>query len=393
MKICIVSVEYPPTMGGSGVYAYNLAVQLKNLGHDIFVITRRLLGQKKIEIIEGIKIYRILWIPIPMLYIPLFSILSFKFLIKLHRKQKFDIIHGNWNCDWFYKKDYLKTPLVSTMHGTWIGEYKSVLYQPLKYYGINDLAIRIFGKFFGKIDKKTGEKTDKLIVVSNFSKNEVIKYYNIPEDKISVISNGVDLSLFHFNKKEDNLNKKKGTSEFLMLFVGRLVARKAPQILINSFYLVKKELSNIKLIIVGSGPLKKILLKKIRKLNLEENILILSNISFKKLASIYSISNLFILHSYYEAQGIVLLEAMASGVPIIATNVGGVPETTPEGICAKLIEPGNSKLLAKEIINLIHDKKLRKKLRENGLDRIKNSYDWSNLVIKVEKEYRNLLKK
>jgi len=393
LKICLVSVEYPPTMGGSGVYAYNLAVNLVKLGHEVHVITRKLLGSKSYEIQEGVKIHRINWIPIPMFYIPFFSILSFKYVLKLHKKEKFDIIHGNWNCDLFYNKKYFGVPLISTMHGTWIGEYNSVLYQPLKYYGINDLSIRAFGKFFGKIDKKVAQKTDRLIVVSKFSKKEVLKYYKIPESKIEVISNGVDRTIFNKEKKDMHLYRIINPNNYpLLLYVGRLVARKAPQVLIDAIAIVRKEVPDIELIIVGAGPLRNSLLKKIHELGLEENIKIYSNISFDTLSKIYAISDIFVLHSYYEAQGIVLLEAMASGLPIVATAVGGVPETALKDICGKLVPPGNPEKLAEAIIELIENEELRKKYGKNGFERVKKYYDWAYLAQKMESLYKEMIK-
>ena len=324
-----------------------------------------------------------------MLYMPFFSIFAFKKALQLHWKEKFDLIHGNWNCDWFFKKKYFNVPIISTMHGTWIGEYNGVLSQPLKYSRLNDLFIRIFGKIFGRIDKKVAKKTDKLIVVSQFSKKEVLKYYKIPEDKIIVIPNGVDNKIFSIQNRKQKLKKK----TFNLLFVGRLVARKAPQYLIEALPLIIKEIPNVKLIIIGSGPLKGVLLKRIKQLGLTGKVSIFSGVPINILAKIYAISDLFIFHSFYEAQGIVLLEAMSSGVPIIGTKIGGIPDTIIHNKCGMLIKPGDPKSISNAVINLYKNKSKMDKFVKNGLERIEKNYLWHNLAKKIEKIYLEQISK
>ena len=121
-----------------------------------------------------------------------------------------------------------------------------------------------------------------------------------------------------------------------------------------------------------------------------DGVTIKENVPFDELIKIYANADIFVLPSYYEAQGIVLLEAMASGLPCVATNIGGIPETVIDGKNGILVEPRNPMKLAQAILTLAEDEDLRLKYGRMGRKRVVEEYDWRKIASKTEKVYRRV---
>ncbi|MEM5782075.1 MAG: glycosyltransferase [Candidatus Aenigmatarchaeota archaeon] len=197
--------------------------------------------------------------------------------------------------------------------------------------------------------------------------------------KFAVIPCTVDLAEMEKNKinenektkfkKELNLENRK-----IILFVGRFIYYKGLEYLIRAFRLVKEKAEDTFLILVGKGPLEKIIFEEANINNLQEDkdFIILRDVDDKQLSKIYQISDLFVLPSIYrsEAFGIVLLEAMAYQVPIVTTSISGTKEVAEE--VGLIVEPKNHEKLAEAILLLLNDDKLKEKFRINANKKIKN---------------------
>lgn len=151
-----------------------------------------------------------------------------------------------------------------------------------------------------------------------------------------------------------------------------------------------KKIPNISLIIIGEGPTKKHIGELIKYLRIEEKVLLPGFISNKDLPFYYRICDLFVLPSIEEAQGIVLLEAMASGVPIVAMNQGGVPEVVNSDF-GILVEENNSYKLFEAMYNILTDdicsrKKMKILARKTAVDK----YSWKNIAITTKKIYNTI---
>ena len=245
---------------------------------------------------------------------------------------------------------------------------------------IHDLAFLRYPNWFSKkfyiyyrfLIPKIVKNGKKIITVSNFSKKEIISLLGIDEKKIEIIYNGIS-SNFNYNPK---IYKKN-----YILAVSSLDPRKNFKNLILSFG--KINLKNYKLVIVGSenkvfsNTEIKNLMKKI------QNVEFTGYVSDKKLVKLYQEAKIFVYPSLYEGFGIPPLEAMASGTPVISSNVASLPEVC--GDAAYYVNPYDVNDIAKGIETVLKDKKLQKELIQKGLERIK-LYNWeksANKLIKI----------
>ncbi len=199
-----------------------------------------------------------------------------------------------------------------------------------------------------------------------------------------VVPVGVDLERFTHPAKNIMLKQRYARKgENLILTVCRLEPRKDIPTLIDAAKIVSKANSGINFIIVGNGIKRHEIEERITASNLER-VFLTGQVSDEQLPSYYKIADLFVLPTLYEGFGIVLLEAMASGLPIISTTAQAVPEVV--GDAGILVLPKNPELLAEEILRVIGDKDLRKSLSESGLERVKR-YSWNNLIVEYERAY------
>lgn len=229
------------------------------------------------------------------------------------------------------------------------------------------------------LKKSSLKKVNQVIAVSNSNKELIMKLYPELEEKITTVHNGIDLEAFdretgHFASQERarirNSFFSAATDDFIILSIATLHPRKGLKYLIESMKEVTAKEPKVKLAIAGDGPQKKALLKQIKKLDLENNVLLLGNID--NIPKILKSSDLFVLPSIKEAFGLVLLEAMAAELPIIATAVGGIPEIIHPHKNGELVEPANSKELAAKILELVNNRALAHKLAFVGHHEVKN---------------------
>ena len=200
------------------------------------------------------------------------------------------------------------------------------------------------------------------------------------KEKFQVIPFGVDTNFF----KPLNVNKDKNT--FKILAVGYLIERKGFEYLIKAMKDVLKEHENVTLRIVGSGPLEKKLKELIEDLRLQKNVEILKNVSDEDLLRLYNSSDLFVLPSVVDSQGnteglgVVLLEAMACGLPVIGSNIGGIPDIIQDGETGLLVPEKDVNELSKSIVSLIEDEDLRERIAFNGYNMVREKFSWEKVA-------------
>ena len=209
--------------------------------------------------------------------------------------------------------------------------------------------------------------------------------------KYSIIHNSIDTE--KFKPIKTNLRKRLSLENKKILFsLGLLVEKKGFPYLIRALPEILKKHKNTVLLIGGSEKEEQNLKDLVKELNLEKEVKFLGTISADKTAAFYNICDIFVLPSIIDSKGetetlgVVLLEALACGKPVIATNVGGIPDVVTNDV-GVLIEQKNSKQLEKAIINLLSKPKHYKKCRE----RIKNNFSDNQVFIKMNKVYEKIL--
>lgn len=381
-KICLVTHFFPPHIGGIEKVAEEQCKRLSKLGYQISVLTSKTKNQSE-RCIEGIRVvpYPVIGlaerfgIPYP---IPLFK--AYKIFTEVIRDC--DIVHAHGHP---YISSYLafkiaqkyERPLILTQHNTFIDFQSSlnILEQ------FNDWVV----------GSEVLKDADKVITVSKKTREYVLKL-GADRSKISVIYNGVDQNFFcPINK--DRSRKKLGLpkNKIIILTVRRLVYKNGLDTLIESASLLIREYRNLLFIVIGNGPDRNIIAKRIKQLGINSNIRLTGFVPEEALPLYYNAADYFVLPSSSgEGLPMVLLEAMACGLPVIATTVGGTPEIIRDMINGALVPPRNQEALTQAISKLISLKKESQAIGIENRKIVEATLTWDKNVrrlIEIYEEY------
>jgi glycosyltransferase involved in cell wall biosynthesis len=237
---------------------------------------------------------------------------------------------------------------------------------------------------------KTVRNVDRIITCSACSFRDIVKYLHVPPEKITIISNGVDERFKPLNEEQKiEVKKKYGINAPYILSVG-IDPRKNILNLLKAYYLLKKKGIGYKLVIVGAYA--KVarnmhLFQVVERLNLQKDVIITGYVPDNDLPKLYGAANLFVYPSLYEGFGIPPLEAMACGVPVIASNTSSLPEVI--GDAGIMVNPYNVEELAKKMYEVLNDQVLREFLIKKGLIRSK-MFSWENCAKETLRVYEEV---
>lgn len=361
MKLAVVSSEYPPYhWGGVGSATSALANQLALRGHEVHVFTRRH-GLAPVKNAPGVTVHMVPWFKFPMAFA-----LSFgkNAVPAVNSVGGFDavIIFGNMTL--LRKEDYaaLKFPVLTKMCGTWLGERSTLKFGDISLFsvsGINDLSVLYLSKRYDKYEDCALLYSDAVITDCQ---NEVEAINRRMEGAIPSLGPATektpplewpeplkegfmgkrglafkqvgmsDMSNFSPAKRNLEVRRKFAKDEErILLFVGRLAARKNVMEAARIFQKYQKKHPTDKLMFIGKGNQEGRLRGFARKNGLEGRMRILQDLSFDELSVHYANADTFIFPSMWEGFGVVILEALASGLPVVSRPVGGAPEAVLPG--------------------------------------------------------------
>jgi len=368
MKIAMIMSNPFPPREGIGFYVYNLSKKLIENGHTVSVITRGNHLFLEDYMFEEINIIKPKYFPI------------YPFHVQIHKRYIEKTIENlSIDFDLFHIHSPLAPvvcnkgiPIVSTIHTSLLEDIKHYQISNLKTFS-SKLLTHFSSKFF---IQELMNKSKITTTVSTGVANELKKYYNVR--KIVVAGNGVDeKKFFPINKKDNNY----------MLYVGRLDYRKGVLDLIEASKLLNTE---IKIIIVGEGPLKQLIEEKIRN-NEINNIVLKGHLSGQELVEIYQNALIFIFPSHYEGLPTVLLEAMASGLPVVTTDIPAHKDLIKNMHNGLFFRKGSPKDMSDKIRILLENDKLRTKISENARHTIERKFTWDIVCKKFEDIYKDSL--
>lgn len=401
MKILFVT-DYPPEeiIGGSVRVLYEQCMRLANRNHDIHILTRRENFRNGFNIQKNITIHKYVTNSINHYSLFFSTFKNSRILFEdLTEKFKYDLINFHQP---FSAVGVLRSPKsfslkkIYTCHSLSFQEYRSrsrnsnlCLKYPL--YALNEYMRK-------KIENYVLEKSSKIIVLSEYTKNKLLLAHKIPAEKCVIAAGGVDLEKFcPSNNKIDLRIKLNIPKDKIILFTVRnLVNRMGLANLIIAIKYVVEESPDIHLILGGEGPLKKPLLSLTEKLGLKDYISFAGFIKEEQLPKYYQASDIFVLPTKeLEGFGLVTLEALASGLPVLGTSIGGTKEilrqlnsdfifkdTTPESISKMIIE--NYKLIKK-------NPQKWEKISYRCRTFIEHNYSWENNIDTIEELFTKSL--
>jgi len=365
MKISIFVSMFPPErLGGTEIATFNIAKYLSKK-HEVHVFTTLDEGLPKESSVEGFYVHRIPWPKIRYFGGLLFWIN----IARLLKKIKPDIIHaqniGNGKTIFLLNKIFRK-PIVIWARGS----DANFLFMHKK-----DWAL-----------KQALKNADAVISLTDDMEKKIREVCN---REIFVIPNGIDLNVFEGFSKEE-LRKKFGLSknEKTILYVGTLRPIKGLTYLIEAVKIINDK--NIKLLLVGRGEERKHLEKLVKKFKIENIVTFVGRVPNKEVFEYMAASDVLVLPSLSEGFPNVILEAMASGLPIVATKVGGVPKIVNNEVNGFLVDPKNPKQICEALLLLFKDKNLREKISKNNKMEAKK-YSWESAIDKLDKLYFKII--
>jgi glycogen synthase len=338
-----------------------------------------------------------------LLWIYYMNSLMFERASEILDKNSFDLIHAH---DWMVARAALKLknsfnlPLITTIHATEIGRASVSNRNRNDDDNNNEYALRAdYQRIICNIEYGLIKHSDRVICCSNYMLHHIHENFHIPANKIDVIPNAVDITQFNVTPKIHQIianlwqRYKISPKRKVILYVGRLVQQKGVHILLDAFEKLNREkIHNLSLIIVGEGPLKKSLLAAVNSRGLQENIHLIGFVDESTLLALYRSANICVIPSIYEPFGIVALEAMASGVPIVVSNVGGLSEIVENGITGLEFSAGDANSLVAAIRRLLEEPLLAESLTQRGYNSlVVRGYDWDLVAKKTIQIYNQAI--
>ncbi|NYZ79012.1 glycosyltransferase family 4 protein [Candidatus Micrarchaeota archaeon] len=365
MKILQTPARFYPHVGGVESYVYNLSRELVKIGHDLSVICANEPNAGD-EVVDGVKVKRLGYVG---------KIANTNITPKLPYaiwKEDFDVIHTHlptpWSADWSAVISKVKEkPLVLTYHNNIIGSGFASQ--------IANIYRRTMMKFvLGKADK---------IIVTNKKQLKFSPFLGGYAEKVKIIPPGVDTKKFKPLKVE-----KEENSVFFLSVLDRFHEYKGLEHLLRALKIVKNEINDVKLTVGGGGELTEHYKGIAHQLGLKDNVDFIGQIAESELVKQYNMSELFVLPSTSPAQegfGIVLLEAMACGVPVVTTDIVGMAEEIEKENAGIVITPTDAESLADAIVIGLENKKNGKNAR-----RLAERYNWRIIAKNISEVYSSI---
>lgn len=376
MKICILSIDFLPNIGGIASHVYELAKKLVKQNNEVFIITfRNKHYNKEYEEIDGIKIFRVYYPKIKYLGWIIYLIQALIKLKLLDYKKKIDIIHSHTLLpDSFLFFFFRKKCKIQTEHTSGFLE----LVEKNKY-------IKILSFLLNQAEFIIGPSEE---IVNNFIK------IGVDKSKTAFIPNGVDIKKFNPKIKGSKIRKKYSIrkNEKLILCPRRLEPKNGVIYLIKALPYIVKKIKNVKCIIVGGGfeEEKKKIIKEIKKNNISRYVIFAGLIPNYKMPEYYAASDIVVLPSLKEATSIAGLEAMATGKPLIGTNVGGIPYIIENKKTGLIVPPKNPKALAKAVVSVLNNKKKQVNIGICARKKVEDTFSWEIIAKKILKIYKQV---
>ena len=381
MKVVMLTWEFPPRIvGGIARHCYNLSKALAKKGVEVHVVTLEFPGAPYYEEIEGVHIHRIrleMGNPNFITWVLLFNHLMEKKVGMLRKSiGEFDIVHSH---DWLTTIAGINLKYNSP--STFILTLHSLEHGRSGLHTADSLTIDSI-EWWGTYEAKY------IISISGSLKNEIVDHFKVPAGKIFVIPNGIDIKKFDVKVDCERVRAKYGIGygEKLILAVGRLVWRKGFQYLIEAMPIILSKHPNAKLVIVGTGPMRGDLERKAFEVGCRGRIIFAGFLPDHELIALMKCADVLVIPSLYEPFGLVALEGMAAGVPVVVSKTGGLEQIVEHDKDGIWVYPGNPHSIAWGVDRILSDPEYAKWLVKNAREKVKQ-YDWDSIAEKTLKVY------
>lgn len=387
----MLSWEYPPRIvGGISPHVHDLSQELVKLGIEVHVITKATpQAPDEEERPAGVHVHRVHLDAEPDDFIDEIKLLNKA--TDLRCRQLLEDWRPGGQPTIFHAHDWLsleaarelkyeyQLPIVATIHATEEGRNNGI-HTPMQRY-IHEQEFWLTYEAW------------RVVVCSEFMRGQVMNSFNVPYDKVDVIFNGVDYKKFEFEWTEDERAEWRGRlalpDEQIVMYVGRFVREKGIQILLNSAGAVLAKHPKTKFVIVGGGHREKFE-KFIRWYGLQDKVLFTGFMANRSLHQLYRCADVAVFPSLYEPFGIVALEGMAAGAPVVVSDAGGLKEVVLHGATGTTSYAGNAESLAWAIMQVLENPVDSRKMVAKARERLATEFDWRFLAEQTKAVYERV---
>ena len=405
MKVLVtLSSAFPRWHNDSApVFVRDLCAVLAKRGVEIVVLAPHHPGAKRFEMVDGMRVHRFRYFfPsslerlcydggilanikksfLARLQLPLLVFAELFSLFAVASKEKPDLIHAHWILPQGFTaaivSKLLGIPFVVTAHAGDVFPLNKPLFRLLSRFSINAASA--------------------VTVNSRFTKAAVEK---LADKAARVIPMGVDLKLFSSSSASAAaaVRKKYSVNGKMLLFVGRLAEKKGVSYLVSAMKQIVKSYPDCKLVVVGDGPERAALVQQVQQLGLSGSVVFTGSISNSGLPPYYRAADVFVLPSIVDSKGdteglgVVLLEAIAAGAPVVASNVGGIPDVIINRKTGLLVEQKSPVHLVAAVTALLKSKSLSQKLSSAARKHIAEKYSWQKIANEFHEVFSTALSK
>lgn len=372
--VVMLSWEYPPHLvGGLARHVYALSRELVRQGVKVHVLTRSAPGLPAYGVEEGVHVTRVAPIFQEPSDFKLWAChLNFGLLEAgtqlLRGLDEPVLLHAH---DWLVAhaarglKHLFRTPLVATIHATEHGRNR----------GIHDAG----QQYINDVEWWLTYEAWRVVVCSDSMRNEVGRLFGLADDKVTVIPNGIDLTAPVFDESVPARTAFAHPDEKLIFHIGRMVPEKGAGVLLEAVpQLLKRH--NVRVVLAGSGPMRPELERRAAEMGLKDRVHFAGFIDDSMARALYRYADVAVVPSTYEPFGIVALEAMAAGAPLVASDVGGLTDIVEHGVNGLKALPGNVSSLTEQIDRLLADRPLARRLAGEALRQVRERYSWEEVA-------------
>lgn len=369
-----IGITCYPTYGGSGIVATELGKELADRGHEIHFISYAL-PMRLSGLAANIHFHEVDVPAYPLFDHPPYTLVLATKMAEVAESQNLDLLHCHYaiphSVSAFLAKSMLhprRLPVVTTLHGT-------------------DITLVGSDHSYLPITRFSIDQSDGVTAVSNFLKESTIRIIGAKDD-IEVIYNFVNCEKYKPCKDKILRSRFAPNNESILIHVSNFRSVKRPTDVVGIFEIVQKEIPAV-LLMVGDGPERSNAEWAARSSGIEHKIHFLGK--QENIEEFIGISDLLLLPSETESFGLVALEAMACEVPVVASNVGGLPEVVTNGVEGFLVEPGNIQRMASRSLSILVDRTRREEMGKLARAKAHAHFCSTNIISQYERFYQRVL--
>lgn len=384
LSVALLSWEYPPVVvGGLSRHVFELSRHLALEGHSVTVYTRGHPDAPPDETLDGVRIARADGFPPP---VPIEDLVPWTLAFNIALISRAmpdlvedppDILHAH---DWLVAyggvvlKGVCSLPLVATIHATEHGRHGGRLPGPTQ-------------RLVHSVERWLVSEAERVITCSAFMRDEVVGALGADEERLDLIPNQVDLA--PFSPPAPSLRPELWPGERpLILFAGRLEYEKGVQTALDALPEIERRVPGVGLIIAGDGTYRRSLEARAASLGLDGQVRFEGFVDESRLRALYRSADLTIVPSLYEPFGLVTLEAMASGTPLVVAEVGGLREIVQHGVTGLRFRPGDARGLARAATKVLRDPALGARLAREARSALAARGSWRAAAARTADSYR-----